>query len=132
MASILRVNTLTDASSNNSVPMATVASGSAKSNLSYDMSNDGTEHSFNVSSVTDRATGSIYSTFSNNMSSTSFTTVSDSSPSQVGSMGTGNGDRATISSADTSARASSNCYKPSNDALTDAVVLAVIVQGDLA
>ena len=30
MASILRVNTLTDASSNNSVPMATVAEGTAK------------------------------------------------------------------------------------------------------
>ena len=57
MASILRVNTLTDASSNNSVPMATVASGSAKAWLNYNQATPTTVDSFSVSSVTDSTTG---------------------------------------------------------------------------
>tara|TARA_R100001509_G_scaffold74638_1_gene41624 strand:- start:29 stop:415 length:387 start_codon:yes stop_codon:yes gene_type:complete len=57
MASILRVNTLTDASSNNSVPMATVASGSAKAWLNYNQATPASVDSFSISSVTDSTTG---------------------------------------------------------------------------
>jgi len=57
MASILRVNTLTDASSNNSVPMATVAQGTAKYWINYDAPNQAVDGSLNSSSVTDSATG---------------------------------------------------------------------------
>ena len=56
MASILRVNTLTDASSNNSVPMATVASGSAKAWLQHNSSH-AIQDSFNFASITDGGTG---------------------------------------------------------------------------
>ena len=57
MASILRVNTLTDASSNNSVPMATVAQGTVKYWINYDAPNQAVDGSLNSSSVTDSATG---------------------------------------------------------------------------
>ena len=58
MASILRVNTLTDASSNNSVPMATVAQGSAKVRAQYmGLTNTLQTGALNNSSVTDNATG---------------------------------------------------------------------------
>ena len=57
MASILRVNTLTDASSNNSVPMATVASGSAKSWAHIAAGGASLPDSFNFSSIDDVGTG---------------------------------------------------------------------------
>ena len=57
MASILRVNTLTDASSNNSVATSTVFSGTAKAWMNRNMNTDSTISSFNTSSVTDVGTG---------------------------------------------------------------------------
>ena len=51
MASILRVNTLTDASSNNSVPMATVAEGSGKVWIKKAADGASILDSFNVSSL---------------------------------------------------------------------------------
>jgi hypothetical protein len=65
MASILRVNTLTDASSNNSVPMATVSQGSAKAWLT--LNGQGTiaaRDSFNTASITDNGTGDYTLNFS--------------------------------------------------------------------
>ena len=60
MASILRVNTLTDASSNNSVPMATVNQGTAKSWADFSMaSTPSADDSFNLASITDVATGKM-------------------------------------------------------------------------
>jgi len=64
MASILRVNTLTDASSNNSVAMSTVASGSAKVWLNHG-SDFVSDDSFNISSVSDDGTGELTPSFSN-------------------------------------------------------------------
>jgi len=57
MASELRVNTLKDASGNNSVGMAYVAGGSAKAWLNRNTSTDSTISSFNTASVTDVGTG---------------------------------------------------------------------------
>jgi len=58
MASILRVNTLTDASSTNAVPMATVNQGTAKSWVDFTMaSTPSADDSFNLASITDVATG---------------------------------------------------------------------------
>ena len=57
MASILRVNTLTDASSNNSVPMATVSSGSAKAWFHVDTNGASISDSFNISSHDDDGEG---------------------------------------------------------------------------
>ena len=64
MASILRVNTLTDASSNNSIATSFVAGGSAKAWFIFDQVNSNTlDDSFNIGSITDRATGSMYGNF---------------------------------------------------------------------
>jgi len=68
MASILRVNTLTDASSNNSIATSFVAGGSAKAWTH--LNGTGTiavQDSLNTSSVTDRATGRYEFNRSNNM-----------------------------------------------------------------
>ncbi len=56
MASILRVNTLTDASSNNSTAMSTVFGGSGKAWLQHNSSH-AIQDSFNFASITDGGTG---------------------------------------------------------------------------
>tara|TARA_R100000353_G_scaffold55700_1_gene44363 strand:+ start:762 stop:1142 length:381 start_codon:yes stop_codon:yes gene_type:complete len=68
MASILRVNTLTDASSNNSTAMSTINQGTAKAwqNLNGE-STISTRDSFNIASTTDTATGIYQPSFSNAM-----------------------------------------------------------------
>ena len=65
MASELRVNTLKDASGNNSVATSTVAQGSAKGFVRYDQDGDTNENSFNVSSIADNATGRFTISLSN-------------------------------------------------------------------
>ena len=75
MASILRVNTLTDASSNNSVPMATVANGSAKAFEIHDGDSTTLVESFNTSSITDGATGICSIVFSSNMATANYFTA---------------------------------------------------------
>ena len=69
MASILRVDTLTDASSNNSIGMSYVAEGSAKSWINQDGTASGAaaRDSFNIGSVTDNGSGSYTPAFTNNM-----------------------------------------------------------------
>ena len=71
MASILRVNTITDASSNNSIATSIVASGSAKTWFNYTMvTTTAYRDSFNCSGITDNGTGdttiAFTSSFSNN------------------------------------------------------------------
>ena len=69
MASELRVNTLKDASGNNSVGMSTVAEGSAKAWVNFVGSSSGIPigDSFNVSGNTDNGTGYYTITYSNAM-----------------------------------------------------------------
>jgi hypothetical protein len=69
MASILRVNTLTDASSNNSIAVSFVSGGSAKMwiNLDSDAGTPAALDSLNVGSVTDGGTGIYTYNFSSNM-----------------------------------------------------------------
>ena len=58
MASILRVNTLTDASSNNSTAMSTINQGTAKAWVNFN--GEGTiasRDTYNVSGLTDVGTG---------------------------------------------------------------------------
>ena len=72
MASILRVNTLTDASSNNSVSLETVSNGSAKA---WAKLNDaGTaQDSFNISSTTETSTALYTITINNDMNNANCT-----------------------------------------------------------
>ena len=81
MASILRVNTLTDASSNNSIAMSFVAEGSAKA-YGYAQQRTSTvelKDSFNISSWSDDATGQSTWNINSDMANTTYTTVVSSS-----------------------------------------------------
>ena len=80
MASILRVNTLTDASSNNSIATSFVAGGSAKCWGDYDQDSPSIKDSFNTSSVTDNSTGQYFPQFTNNMGSVNYASMSQTQP----------------------------------------------------
>jgi len=91
MASILRVNTLTDASSNNSVATSTVFNGTAKAWANLNGSTFGLRDNFNVGSATDNGTGDYTVNFSNNMNDANYAspTCSDATNfSQIGSVAT--------------------------------------------
>ena len=134
MASILRVNTLTDASSNNSVPIATVANGSAKAVGTIDTDTDNSiDFSFNIASYTVRATGSLYGNFTNNMgSATGYTVLGSGSPVEPSTMNTTNSNRTVICCADTAARFSSNAFSDSDNTVRDLNAHSNAVYGDLA
>ena len=72
MASELRVNTLKDASGNNSVATSTVAQGSAKAWAQQDGAAATARDSFNVASITDEGTGDASYTLTNAMSDSNF------------------------------------------------------------
>jgi len=79
MASELRVNTLKDASGNNSIGLSYVAEGSAKAWIQVDGSAadatadlTGVRDSFNFSSVVDNGTGNHSFAFSNNMNAADY------------------------------------------------------------
>jgi hypothetical protein len=85
MASILRVNTLTDASSNNSIATSTINQGTAKAWV--DLNGSGTiaaRDSFNVSSNTDNGTSDYTTTFSSAMSNDDFAVSAQSTSSGSG------------------------------------------------
>ena len=71
MASILRVNTLTDASSNNSTAMSTINQGTVKSWAKYDAGSS-LNDSFNVATLTDSGTGLYDLAFTNNMNNANY------------------------------------------------------------
>ena len=76
MASILRVNTLTDASSNNSTAMSTVNQGTAKSWVCLKGSDTfAVRDSFNTASATDNAEGDYTTTRSNALANGDYATA---------------------------------------------------------
>tara|TARA_Y100001970_G_C14111803_1_gene791300 strand:+ start:138 stop:548 length:411 start_codon:yes stop_codon:yes gene_type:complete len=72
MASELRVNTLKDASGNNSIGLSYVAEGSGKSWWCLTGGNATVSDSFNTASATDNGTGDFSTTRTNNMNSTHY------------------------------------------------------------
>ena len=72
MASELRVNTLKDASGNNSIATSYVAGGSAKAFAKGSFHNTTIEKSLNVSSATDNGTGDTTYTLTSAMDSADF------------------------------------------------------------
>ena len=76
MASELRVNTLKDASGNNSVATSTVAQGSAKAWCSYNGSGTTFADSFNMTSATDNGTGNYTFTIANDMNNADYAATS--------------------------------------------------------
>ena len=72
MASELRVNTIKDASGNNSVATSTVAQGSAKAWANYVGSGTTLEDSFNTASATDNGTGQYTYNWSSNLANATY------------------------------------------------------------
>ena len=75
MASELRVNTLKDASGNNSVATSVVFGGTAKGFVYYDMASTSALKSFNFSSITDNAVGGHTVTMATAMDSINYATT---------------------------------------------------------
>jgi len=76
MASILRVNTLTDASSNNSIAVSVVNNGSAKVWINYNMATTSSIYgSYNVGSLTDNGTGDASVAYTSNMNNDDYAQV---------------------------------------------------------
>jgi len=79
MASILRVNTLTDASSGNSTAMSTINQGTAKCWVNFNGTGTiAARDSFNVGSLTDNGTGDYSVNYSNAMANDDFSMVGTS------------------------------------------------------
>jgi len=76
MASILRVNTLTDASSNNSTAMSVVNQGTAKAWLQFNQVTPAVTGSYNISSVTDTGDGDFTPNYSSAMSALDYAVTS--------------------------------------------------------
>ena len=110
-------------------------SGFAKSWFIFDQVNSNTlDDSFNIGSITDRGTGSMYGNFTNNMNTINYTVMAASSPVASGSMATNNTNRSSVSSADTTARSSVNIFV-TNDVGSggeDEENQQSVVHGDLA
>ena len=73
MASILRVNTLTDASSNNSTAMSVINQGTAKVWINFN--GEGTiasRDTFNIGSISDEGTGNYQINYTNNMGNANY------------------------------------------------------------
>ena len=73
MASELRVNTLKDASGNNSVATSVVFGGTAKVWQDLNGETFGSRDSYNISGNTDHGTGTHTNSFTNNMGSANYT-----------------------------------------------------------
>jgi len=73
MASILRVNTITDASSNNSVATSVLFNGSSKAWINLNGTGTiATRDTFNIASTVDNGTGNYDAVFTSNMSNANY------------------------------------------------------------
>jgi len=128
MASILRVNTLTDASSSNSIATSVLFNGSAKSwvNSDGDAGTPAARDSYNVSSVTDSATGKGIFTLTSNMTNDDFATTAGGSTELVAL------NRNTTSWSNSTSQYGFVTYKTDGDAVFDFDQVLCVVHGDLA
>ena len=127
MASELRVNTLKDASGNNSVAMSTVAEGSAKSWANF--TGTGTialSDSFNVASLTDVGTGKYDTNFTNSMSNGTFAIHVNSDANTTNDAF----NRTAGGSNNTTAKGQARHYE--SNSLADTALVITTVHGDLA
>jgi hypothetical protein len=83
MASELRVNTLKDASGNNSVATSVVFGGTAKQWVLLQSSGTSVTDSFNNASVTDNGTGDYTLTRTNNMANATYCAIGSSGDPQT-------------------------------------------------
>ena len=85
MASELRVDTLKDASGNNSIGLSYVAEGSAKQWCNFVGSSTTVNDSFNTASVTDNGTGDFSPQITNDMSNANYNVACMIKPISAGS-----------------------------------------------
>ena len=135
MASELRVNTLKDANGNNSIATSTVAEGSAKAWVNFDVTAvDGTvdltgvRDSFNISAIVDNTTGDYRIDINANMNSTDYV-VSGSGYDHAGTA-----DSYTVHMYHDLAAGSVeiNNIRPTNNASADTSYVGTTIHGDLA
>ena len=130
MASILRVDTLTDASSNNSTAMSTINQGTAKAWINFDGTASGAaaRGSFNLASMTDSGTGLYVCNLTN-----AFANTNDCAATSSASASTSGSDNRNISTTITSASAiDSRVSNAASGAVLDTSVNYVSAHGDLA
>ena len=124
MASELRVNTLKDASGNNSIGVSCVSNGSLKAWRKYDTNSSTTEtDSFNYSSIADNGTGETTHTLTSAMANTTYTIMHNTQFS------TFSGVKNSVASTTTTHR--TGIYNASNAAV-DVDQCFVHIAGDLA
>ena len=123
MASELRVNTLKDASGNNSVGMAYVAEGSAKAWVKY-LTNSGTstDDSFNQSSIVDDATGRTNFNWTNAFGSVNYTASGNNSDRKINNSAFAN----------TASQGRAIMYHTQDNVDTDTSGCSIVCHGDLA
>ena len=124
MASILRVNTLTDASSNNSTAMSTINQGTLKAWGNLNGTSFGLRDDFNFASATDHGSGEYTVTYTSSMSDTNYSAT-----------GSGSGGRNFyVRHAQTFSTAAfkMNINERSDNSLIDADYVGFKVAGDLA
>ena len=127
MASILRVNTLTDASSNNSTPMATVNQGTAKFWVKWNGTGTAAvSDSFNSSTLTDNGTGLTTFTFSTNMGNVNYSLATTNSSVEA------NNSQTNFNTATTSTIKMETRSGTANDLLTDTSQNFGQINGDSA
>jgi hypothetical protein len=123
MASILRVNTLTDASSNNSIATSIIYGGATRAWVNFNGTSFGINDSFNVSGMTDNSTGNYTVTYSANFNNANNSPV-------TGAGGSGYTDRVlTIDSITTS---TVRMVEMTTDNTQDIVIGTVHTTGDPA
>jgi len=125
MASELRVNTLKDASGNNSVALSTVAPGVSKAFVRFNGTGTlAVNKSLNHSSVTDNSTGNYTPVYTNNFSDVnSCVTMSKKNESSNASFGINNASVATNNH---------NMQLYENNSATDTAIVSSKTVGDLA
>ena len=112
-----------------------IAQGLAKATGSLNMvpSTAAKLSGFNVSTFTDRDTGSLYGNYASNMVSvTDIVCVSGITSAASGSLGVSNGNVYSLISGDTTARYSQNCALVSNNSMSDEEAHQAAIFGNLA
>jgi len=136
MASILRVNTLTDASSGNSTAMSVVNQGTAKAWFTYDQANNTSKDSYNVSSFSDDSTGDFKMNMTSAMSDTFYPATGSAYDSTTAGVDgimwlVGHDDTGSTPGTFTTTQCRFGCYYYTTNR-KDAIRNRVIIQGDLA
>jgi len=108
-----------------------VQQGLAKAYHANNFANGAILDSFNLSSKTERDSGSMYGNFTNNMSSANFIVVGGVAANAPGSMASTDRNRVVLVNSDTSARYACNSASTSN-AMSNVSYLSGAVLGDLA